>query len=66
VSEVPTRRPTSRRPNGEHPNSLAASRDPAIAQKIREGRKRADDDLLAMNKWGLKEFGINYSKGEGH
>lgn len=50
------------RAQGEEPGSLAASDDPAIARKIREGRARALADLRAMERWASNGFGTEYGE----
>lgn len=40
-------------PDDVHPNSLAAlaARDPELRRRIREGRRKADEDLRAIEIW---------------
>lgn len=50
------------RGQGEEPGSLAASNDPVIARKIKEGRARALADLRAMENWARSGFNSEYGE----
>lgn len=55
---------------GVHPNSLAARarKDPALKERIAEGRKRFNEDRAAMEWWANGGFrsngsGLEYAEG---
>lgn len=52
------------RGRGEEPGSLAASNDPAVARKIRDGRAKMLADLRAFERWAAGGFSSNYGGGE--